>query len=87
MGQGHFSVVQVAWTPSSLTWNVSWEWSHTAPLTNLSNFFTIHIIKNGFPIPNLNLHSFSLKLLLLVLPLLGLLKSQSSSFLQTAFKY
>ena len=53
----------------------------TASLCSLCQCLTIPLVNNFFLIPNLNLFSFSLKLLPLVLSLHTLLKSPSTVFL------
>lgn len=52
-----------------------------------SSAFIILRVKDFFLIPNLNLPSFGLKLLHLVLPLQVLVKNLSPSFLKPPFKY
>ena len=65
-----------AWTPLS-----------TTCLGNLFEYLTTLTVKNLFLISNLNLLSFSLKPIPLVLSPHSLITSTSSSFLQAPFKY
>jgi len=82
MGRDTFHQTRLLKAPSSLAWNTSREGAATASLGNLGQGLTTLIVKNFFVISNLNLPSFSLELLPLVLSLQGLVKSPSPAFLQ-----
>ena len=66
---------------SNLALNTSREGASTASLGNLFQCLASLIVKNFFLIPNLNLPSFSLKPIPLVLSLHALVKSSSPAFL------
>jgi len=68
--------------PSNLAFHTSREQAATASLGNLLQCFTTLMVKKFFLIPNLNLPSFSLESLPLVLSLHTLAKSPSPSFLK-----
>ena len=67
--------------PSNLALNTSRQGASTASLGNLFQCLTTLPVKNFFLTSNLNLPSFSLKPLRLVLLLHGLVKSPSPAFL------
>ena len=69
-------------TPLNLDLNSSREGSSTAPLGNLCQDLTTFIAKNFFLKSNINLPSFRLKPLPLVLSLRALVKSPSPAFSQ-----
>ncbi|KAK4828307.1 LOW QUALITY PROTEIN: hypothetical protein QYF61_025319 [Mycteria americana] len=70
--------------PSNLASNISRDGVPTTSLGNLFQCLTILILENFFLISNLNLPSFSLKPLTLVLSLHALVKSPSPAFLPPA---
>ncbi|CAN0052273.1 unnamed protein product [Bubo scandiacus] len=80
-GQGHLPLDQVLKALSNLALNTAREGAATASLGNLCQCLTTVTVKNFFLISNLDLISFSLKLLPLVLSLLLLIKGPSPSFL------
>jgi len=77
-----FNFIRLLRAPSSLALNVSRDGALTTSLGNLCQGFTILTVKNFFFISSLNLLSFSVKPLPLVLLQQALLKSLSPSFLQ-----
>jgi len=81
MGRDSFNQIRVLRAPSSLAWNVPRDGAATTSLGNLCQGFNTLMAKNFFLISSLNLPSFSLKPLPLVLLLQDLLKSLSPSFL------
>ncbi|KAK4807110.1 hypothetical protein QYF61_018451 [Mycteria americana] len=85
--QGHLQLDQVAQSPDKLTLTVSRDGASTTSLGNLFQCFTTLIVKNFFLISSLNLPSFSLKPLPLVLSQQALVKSLAPSFLEAPFKY
>jgi len=74
-----FTQIRLLRAPSSLAWNVSRDGASPTALGNLCQSFTIRIVKNFFLISSLNLLSFSLKPLPLLLQQ-AVLKSLSTSF-------
>jgi len=81
MGRDTFYQTRVLKVPSSLGLNTAREGATRASLGNLGQHITTLTVKNFFLISNLNLPSFSLKLLPLVLSLCVLVKSPSPAFL------
>jgi len=75
-GQGHLSLDQVPQNPalSSLAWNTSRDGASTTSLGNRFWCLSTLIVKNFFLMPSVNLPSFSLKPLPLVLLLQALIK-------------
>ena len=73
--------------PSSLPLNVSGDGAPTSSLGNLLRCFTTLVVTNAFPVSSLNLPSFSLKPLGLVLSLQALLRSLSPSLFSAPSKY
>jgi len=67
-----FNWVRLLRAPSNLAWNVSRDGASTTSLGNLGQCLTTLTAKKFFLISGLNLPSFSLKPLLLVLPFSGL---------------
>ena len=65
-GQGHFPLHQILKVPSNLALNTSREGTSTMSLGNLCQCLTTLTGKNFFLRSNLNLPSFSLKLLPLI---------------------
>jgi len=80
-GQGHLPLDQVAQSPIQPGLELLQGGASTASLGNLLQCLTTLIVKNFFFIPSLNLPSFSLKPLPLVLSLHALVKSTSPAFL------
>ena len=81
MGRDPFHQPRVLRAPSNPALNPAREGAATASLGNPCQCLTILIVKKFFLISNLNLPSFSLKPLPLVLLQQALLKTLSSSFL------
>jgi len=81
MGRDTFHQTRLLKAPSNLGFNTSREGADTASLGNLCQCFTTFIVKNFFLRSDLNLPSFSLKPLLLVLSLHALVKSPSPALL------
>ncbi|KAK4828156.1 LOW QUALITY PROTEIN: hypothetical protein QYF61_024071, partial [Mycteria americana] len=79
-GGNIFNSIMLLRAPSNLTLNVSRHGASTTSLGNLFQCFTTLIVKNVFLISTLNLPSFSLKPLPLVLSQQALLKSLLPSF-------
>jgi len=77
MGRDTFHYTRSFKTPSNLVLNTSKEGAFTTSLGNLLMCLTILIVKHLFLISNLNLPSFSLKLLSFVLSLHALVESPS----------
>jgi len=77
MGRDTFQQTRMLKAPSNPALNISREGAATASLGNLGQGLTTLAIKNFFLISNLNLPSFSLKPLPLVLSLHGLVKNPS----------
>jgi len=80
--QGHLPLDQVAQSPVQPALNTAREGAATASLGNLCQGLTTLIVKNFFLISNLNLPSFSLKPLSLVLSCHALVESPSPALLQ-----
>lgn len=74
-GQSHLLLDQAAQGPSSLALNISNDGESTASVGNLCEGLTTLSVKNFFLAPNLNLPSYSLKLLPIFLLLHALVKS------------
>ena len=85
VGRDTFHQIRLLKAWSNLALNTSSEGASTASLGNLC--FTTLKVKNLFLISNLNLPSFSLKTLPLVLSLHALVKSPSPSFLEAPLMY
>jgi len=81
MGRDTFHQTRLLQAPSNLALNTAREGAATAPLGNLGQGLTTLRVKNFFLISNLNLPSFSFKLLPLVLSLHALVKSPSPALL------
>jgi len=79
-GQGHLLLDEAAQTPPNLALNTAREGAASASLGNLCQGFINLTVKNLFLLPNLNLLSFSLKPLLLVLCLQALAKGLPPAF-------
>ena len=86
-GQGHLSPIRLLKALSSLTLNTSKDWTSTTSPDNLFQCLTTLIIKNFFLMSRLNLPSFSLKPLPLVLSLQALVKCLVMQCLEIPFKY
>jgi len=82
MGRDTFHQTRLLRASSSLALNTAREGAATVSLGNLFQCLATLTEKNFFLISNLNLPSFSLKPLPLVLSLLALVKSPSPAFLQ-----
>ena len=82
-----FHEVRVLKAPSNLTLNASRDGASTTCLGNLCQRPTPLIVTNVLLLSNLNLPSFSLKPLPLVLSLQGLAKSLSPSGLEASLMY
>ena len=82
LGRDPFHQPRVLRAPSNLALNTAREGAATASLGNLCQGLTTLRVKDFFLLSNLNLPSFSLKPLPLVLPLNALVKSPSPAFLQ-----
>ena len=87
MGRDTFHYTRLLKAPSNLTLSTSRERASTSTLGNLFQCLTTLTIKNFFLTSNLNLSSFSLKPLCLVLLIHALVKSPSPAFLQAPFRY
>jgi len=87
MSRDIFNQTRLLRALSNLTLNVSRDGESTTSLGNLCQCFIALSVKNFFLVSNLNLPSFSLKPLPLVLSLHALVKSPSPAFLQAPFKY
>jgi len=87
MGRDTFRYSRLLKAPSNLALNTSREGAFTTSLGNQLQCFTTLTVMNFFLISNLNLPSFSLKPLPLVLSLFALVKSPSSPFLYGLFRY
>jgi len=77
LGRDPFHQTRLLRAPSNLALNTAKEGAATASLGNLGQGLNTFIVKNFFLRSNLNLPSFSLKSLLVVLSLLALVKSPS----------
>ena len=73
--------------PSSPALNSAWDGASAASLGSLCQCLTTLIEENVFLIYNLNMFSFSLKPLPLVMSLHSLIKGPSSAFLWVPFRY
>ena len=80
MGRHMFHQTRLLKAPSSLALNTAREGAATTFLGNLGQGLTALTVKNFFLISSLNLPSFSLKPLPLVLSLQALVKSPSPAF-------
>ncbi|KAK4831170.1 hypothetical protein QYF61_015640 [Mycteria americana] len=78
---GQSKTLKLLKAPSNLALNTSRDGASTASLGNLFQCLATLIVKNFFLISNLNLPSFSLKPLPLVLSLQALVKSPPPAFL------
>jgi len=81
MGWDPFHQTRLLKAPSNLALNTAREGAATASLGNLFQFLNTLRVKSFFLLSNLNLPSFSLKPLSLVLSLHDLVKSPSPAFL------
>ena len=81
MGKDTFHQPRVLPAPSNLALNTAREGAATASLDNLFQGLTTLRVQNFFLISNLNLPSFSLKLLPLVLSIHALVKSPSPRYI------
>ncbi|KAK4828550.1 hypothetical protein QYF61_027519 [Mycteria americana] len=81
MSKDIFNSIRLLRAPSNLTLNVSRDGASTTSLGNMFQCFTTLILKNVVLISSLNLPSFSLKPLPLLLSQQALLKYLSPSFL------
>jgi len=81
MGRDIFHQTRLLKAPSNLALNTAREGAATASLGNLCQGLTMLTVKSFFLISIINLPSFSLKPLSLVLQLRALVKSPSPAFL------
>jgi len=81
MGKDIFHDTRLLKAPYNLAFNIPREGASTVSLGNLFQCLTTLIVNNFFLTSNLNLSSFSLKPLPLVLSLQALVKSPSPAFL------
>ena len=87
MGRDTFHQTRLLQAPSNLALNTAREGAPTASLGNLFQGLTALIVKTFFLISNVNLPSFSLKSLPLVLSLRALMKNTSPSFWRETFSH
>jgi len=87
MGRDTFHPTRLIKVPFSLVLNTAKEGASTASLRNLCQCLTTLTVKNFFLLSYLNLPSFILKPLPLVLSLCALVTSPSPAFLQAPFRY